>query len=213
MTVEQLLEEAKMLRKTWRYKEALSSYEDALECASDYLAAHYGRCKMLRALSRRKEALVAYDELLQLDPASASAYVGKAWVLVDLKRYKEALATFDHALRLDPSFGKAVSGKRFVLAHLHRDKEAEGLADPESTRTARQQLAAQECITAEDYYAQANALFSLDQKDEAMRAFEHCIRLDPLYLDAYERISTIHLVRDEQEQSLAIYNRVLQAFS
>src|SRR6266567_2302470 len=32
MTVEQLLEEAKMLAKTWRYKEALVSYEQAIQC-------------------------------------------------------------------------------------------------------------------------------------------------------------------------------------
>jgi len=40
MTVEQLLEEAKMLRKTWRYTEALSSYEEVLERSPDCLAAH-----------------------------------------------------------------------------------------------------------------------------------------------------------------------------
>ena len=103
MTVEQLLEEAKMLRKTWRYKEALSSYEEVLERSPECLAAHYGRCKMLRALSRPREALLAYDELLQLDPASARAYNAKAWVLVDLRRYEEALAAFDHALQLIPT--------------------------------------------------------------------------------------------------------------
>ncbi len=167
---------------------------------------------MLRELSRSQEALLAYDELVRLDPLSANTWVGKGWVLVTMRRYEEALAAFDHALQLAPSLSIAVSGKRFILEHLHRDKEAEGLADPETTRTARQRLVAQECTTAEDYYAQANALLSLDQDDEAIRAFEHCIRLDPLYLDAYERISTIHFVRDEHERSLAIYNRALQAF-
>ena len=130
-----------------------SSYEEVLDRTPDCIAAHYGRCKMLRALSRRREALLAYDELLQLDPTSARAHVGKAWVLVDLRRYEEALAAFEHALQLDPALGKAVSGKRYVLERLHRDKEAEGLVDPETTRTARQRLAAQECTTAEDYYA------------------------------------------------------------
>jgi tetratricopeptide (TPR) repeat protein len=77
MTVELLLGEAKMLRKMWRYKEALSSYEEVLERAPDCIAAHYGKCKMLRASSRRKEALLAYEELLQLDPASARASIGK----------------------------------------------------------------------------------------------------------------------------------------
>ncbi len=140
---------------------------------------------MLRALSRPREALLAYDELLQLDPASARAYVGKAWVLVDLRRYEEALAAFDHALQLKPSLGKAVIGKRYVLEYLHRDKEAEALTHPDIKKTDRQQLAVQKCTTADDYYTRGEALLSLGQKDEAIRAFEACLRLDPLYLDAY----------------------------
>jgi hypothetical protein len=43
MTVAQLLEEANMLDKTWRYKEALASYEQALQRDAGCLAAFYGR--------------------------------------------------------------------------------------------------------------------------------------------------------------------------
>src|SRR2546421_11384649 len=46
MTVEQLLEEARMLRKTWRYKEALRSYEEALQREPHCIAALYGRGSM-----------------------------------------------------------------------------------------------------------------------------------------------------------------------
>lgn len=183
MTVEQLLEEAKMLRKTWRYKEALASYEQALQRGPDCIAAQRGRCAMPRELGRRQEALLAYDELVRLDPQSAKPRVGKAWVLVDLKRYEEALAAFDHALQLDPSLSTAVSGKRFLLQH---------------------------CTTADDYYRRGEALLSLGQEDEAMRAFVACVRLDPLYLDAYARISRVHFGRDEHQRELSIWNRALQ---
>ena len=57
MTVDQLLEEAKMLDKTWRYTEALASYEQALHCDPGCLAALYGKGEMLRQLSRPAEAL------------------------------------------------------------------------------------------------------------------------------------------------------------
>ena len=52
MTVTQLLEEAKMLDKTWRYKEALASYEQALQRDAGCLAAFYGKGEMLSQLSR-----------------------------------------------------------------------------------------------------------------------------------------------------------------
>ncbi|HYU72629.1 MAG TPA: tetratricopeptide repeat protein, partial [Ktedonobacteraceae bacterium] len=210
MTVEQLLEEAAMLRKTWRYQEALASYEQALQRDPDCIAAHQGRCAMLRELGRRQEALLAYDELVRLDPLSANTWVGKGWVLAHLKRYEEALAAFDHALQRAPSLGTAMSGKRFILEHLHRDEEAEALAQPDTTRTDRQPLAAQHCTTADDYYRRGEALLSLDQEDEAMRAFEACLGLDPLYLDAYARISRVHFRRDEHQRELSIWNRALQ---
>ena len=180
MTVEQLLEEAAMLRKTWRSKEALASYEQALQKDPDCLAAHQGRCAMLKELGRRQEALLAYDELVRLDPQSAKIWVGKGWALVHLNRYGEALAAFDHALQLAPSLNAAVIGKRFILEHLHRDDEAEVLTEPDTTRMERQPLAEQRCTTADDYYRRGEALLSLDQGDEAIRAFEACLRLDPV---------------------------------
>lgn len=52
MTVEQLLEEAKMLRKTWRYKEALHAYAEALQREPHCLKALYSRASMLSTLDR-----------------------------------------------------------------------------------------------------------------------------------------------------------------
>ena len=66
MTVEQLLEEAKMLDKTWRYKEALASYEQALQRDPRCLAALYGKGEVLSQLGRSKEELAVYDEILGL---------------------------------------------------------------------------------------------------------------------------------------------------
>ena len=77
MTVEQLLEEAKMLRKTWRYKEALRSYEEVLQRDPHSLKGLYGRAKMLRAIDRSKEALAVYEEILRLEPDSAQASATK----------------------------------------------------------------------------------------------------------------------------------------
>src|ERR1700730_17928811 len=43
MTVEQVLEEARMLRKTWRYREALRTYEEARQGQPGCIAALHGR--------------------------------------------------------------------------------------------------------------------------------------------------------------------------
>ena len=100
MTVEQLFEEARMLRKTWRYKEALRSYEEALHREPHCIAALYGRGSMLRMLDRAKEALVVYEEVLLLEPTSAKAQSRKGWTLARLRRYEVAFVAFD--ADLDP---------------------------------------------------------------------------------------------------------------
>src|SRR5260370_39608891 len=68
MTVDQLLEEAKVLDKTWRYKEALVSYEQALRSDPGCLSALYGTGEMLRKLNRPQETLTVYEEMLRPDP-------------------------------------------------------------------------------------------------------------------------------------------------
>ena len=47
---------------------------------------------------------------------------------------------------------------------------------------------------------------------EAFDAFARSIELDPLNLDVYERVSTLHFVGENHEKSLAMYNQALQIF-
>lgn len=100
MTIEQLLEEAKMLSKTWRYEAALDSYEQALQRDPRCIAALYDKGKTLKHLDRPTEALTVYDEILQLDSSSAQTYEAKGWTLITLRDYEEALTTFDCALQM-----------------------------------------------------------------------------------------------------------------
>ena len=212
MTVEQLLEEARLLRKTWRYKEALHSYEEALQREPHCTATLYGCGSMLSMLDRPREALVVYEEVLLLEPASAKAYSRKGWILGGLKRYEEAFVAFDTALQIDPSRGEASSGKWFFLTHLDRDEEAKQLRQPEKKRILQHEDVTRPCHTAQDYYERGRILSALTRDEEAIRAYEECLRLDPLHLEVYERIHLIHLAKGHHEQSLATFTRALQAF-
>ena len=110
MTVAQLIEEAKMLAKTWRYKEALFSYEQALRRDPGCLEALCGKGAMLSQLGRSREALAAYDDILQLDPTSAKASGEKG--------YAEAVKAYDHVIRLRPDFVGAYRSKVRALEKL-----------------------------------------------------------------------------------------------
>ncbi len=96
MTVAQLLDEAKMLDKTWRYKEALVSYEQALQRDPGCLEAFFGKGEMLSQVDRTREAFAVYNDILELDPTSARAWGAKGHVLISFHRYarlKPLLAT------------------------------------------------------------------------------------------------------------------------
>ena len=64
MTVAQLLEEAKMLQKTWRYKLALTSYEEAIQHDPQCIDAYDGKATMLAFLHLPNKALEVYNFLI-----------------------------------------------------------------------------------------------------------------------------------------------------
>ena len=211
MTIEQLLEEAKMLRKTWRYKEALRSYEEALRRDTHCLKALYGCASMLSSLDRPREALAVYEELLCLEPG-AKAASRKGNILMGLKHYDEALAAFDIALQFDSSYRQASFGKWFVLTHLHRDEEAEQWYVPRTKSADDQQKLTQPCHTSEDYRKRGDMLRALGRDEEALRAYERCLHLDPFYFEVYERIYLMHYRKDNCGPLVAIFDRAVQAF-
>ena len=98
--------------------------------------------------------------------------------------------------------------------HLHRGQEAEGFSDTDTEKEINEQQATQPCHTAKGYYKKGIALVALDREKDALQAFEACLRLDPFYLDAYERMSRVYLYRHEQEdeKALAVFDRALSVY-
>jgi len=54
------------LKEQGRLKEALASYDQAIEIKPDYASAHYNCGNILLALSRLEEALTSYDKVIYL---------------------------------------------------------------------------------------------------------------------------------------------------
>ena len=81
--------------KQKRLQEALTSYNNAIELASDnksieldqnFSYAHYQRGNILYDLKRKDEALVSYNKSIDLDPNFALARFTRGIVLDDLNR-------------------------------------------------------------------------------------------------------------------------------
>ncbi|MGK7940886.1 MAG: tetratricopeptide repeat-containing serine protease family protein [Crocosphaera sp.] len=72
-----------------RYKEAIKSYDKAIEISPDYIYAWYNRGFALEKLGRYEEAIKSYDKALEIDPNHEYAINNKKRLLEKLKSRKK----------------------------------------------------------------------------------------------------------------------------
>ncbi len=99
-------------------RQALGSFECALELSPDHpvLWAHKG--EVLRQLGQCDEALVCHQVSLELDSKCAAAWYHRGLALCALQRFSEALASHERALELDPRCWQAWMDKGLTFAAL-----------------------------------------------------------------------------------------------
>ncbi len=99
-------------------RQALGSFEHALELSPDHpvLWAHKG--ETLRRLGQSDEALICYQVSLELDSNCVAAWYHRGLALRVLERFSEALACHERAIELDPSCWQAWMDKGLTLAAL-----------------------------------------------------------------------------------------------
>ena len=106
-----LLELGNLHRAAKEYKEALVSYDQALEVKPDNHEAWNNRGNALRNLGRYEEAIAAYDQALEVKPDKHEAWYNRGIALRNLGRYEEAIAAYDQALKIKPDKQEAWYGK------------------------------------------------------------------------------------------------------
>ena len=103
---------------THNYREALTSYEDAIRFEPDNASAHNSKGVALVELQRYEEALTAFQEAIRLNPNYAPTHNNLGSALGYLKRYTEALEAFEQAIRLDPNSAKIYINKGHIFHEL-----------------------------------------------------------------------------------------------
>ncbi len=177
----QELAEGQAHYKAGRYKEALASFEQAIQIDHISERAYHGKGDALRRLNRYEEALTALERAIQLDPNLAMAYFSKGQLLARLNRPAEALTALDHAIQLDPINAATVYvGKAELLMLLNRNQEA---------LAAYEQALQTDRNFAPAYNGKGCVLLKFNRPQEAVLAFEQAIRLAPNFALAYLNMS------------------------
>ena len=105
-------------------KEAIASYDKAIEFKPDYHLAHLIRGLALAELDRNEEAIASYDKAIQIKPDDHEAWNNRGNSLFALGRKEEAIASYDKAIEFKPDLHAAWSNRGNSLSALGRKEEA-----------------------------------------------------------------------------------------
>lgn len=110
-----LYERADLLLRLTRDADALSAFQQVLECDACHAGALNAMGNLLLRMSRFDDALACYERILEFAPDDVVALVNRGNVLQQNGRYGDALASYDAALAVRPGFAEAL----IEQAHCH----------------------------------------------------------------------------------------------
>lgn len=190
--------EGENLRAMGDARGAIAQYRRALEINPLFDQAAMGLGHAAYAAEKNSEAAKAFGLALQLNPRNFTARLALARVDWRLGRLDEAAAEQLKVLDSHPNFAQAHAEYGITLVRLNRYAEAlpallkgidRGYRDPEV------------------YNFTANAYRAEGRVDEAVRAYEQAISLDPKYPTPYVNLALIYDQRGQREKSREYYQK------
>jgi tetratricopeptide (TPR) repeat protein len=168
--VEDLIDRGTTLRASGDSAAALALFAEAVQRAPHSVDAwiHYGL-----ALADRKqpeEALTAFTRALAIDPTSEPALLSQGDLFFVLGRYSEAVAAYDRALERNRTYVTAWYNRGTALLALKQYEQA-----------AENYLTVQRLDprNSDAYMFQADALWQVGRRREAIGAYARAIELKP----------------------------------
>ena len=178
-----------------RYKEAISSYDKALEINPDNNLPWYNRGVALSNLGRHEEAIASYERALKINSDDDSAWNNHGVALGNWDRWEEAIASFEQALAIKPNYHEVWYNRGIALFNLGRYEEAIASYD---------QALAIKPDYQEAWYNRGIALGNLGQYEAALSSYEQVLKIQPDDDLAWYNIACTYAVQDKLD--LAIEN-------
>ena len=188
------------------FKEAIASYDKALEFKPDYHYAWNNRGLAQDDLGKLEEAIASYDKALEIKPDYHYAWNNRGIVLRKLGKLEEAIASYDKALAIKPDKHEAWYNRGLALDDLGRFEEAIASYDkaleikPDDEEFLRDRGVVlgnlgrlEEAIASYDkalaikpdddkaWYNRGNALRKLGKLEEAISSYEKALAIKPDY--------------------------------
>ncbi|BAY98870.1 TPR repeat-containing protein [Tolypothrix tenuis PCC 7101] len=182
------------------YKEAMDTYEKALEIKPDDRYALNLRGIALLNLGRYEEAVASYNKGLKIQPDQYAWYF-RGNALRNLGHYEEAIASYDKALELKPDYHQAWYFRGNALRNLGRYEEAIASYDKALELKPDYHQA---------WYFRGNALSDLGRYEEAIGTYEQAIQIKPDLHQAWYNKGNVLSAIGRYEEAIVSYNKALE---
>ena len=183
------------------YKEAIVSYEKAIEFKPDLQEAWNNRGVILSKLGRNKEAIASYEKAIEFKPDLQEAWNNRGVILSKLGRNKEAIASYEKAIEFKPDYHQAWYNRGNTLSNLGRNEEA--IASYEKAIEFKPDYH-------QAWYNRGNTLGNLGRNKEAIASYEKAIEFKPDDHEAWNNrgVALRQLVRNEE--AIASYEKAIE---
>ena len=129
---------------------------------------------------------------LRIKPGFAKGLLNLGTAYVRMNRFDLAEAQFRQAIRSDPDFAPAYTALGSIYSAQHRNKDSLALYEMAADRQKNNPYL---------YFNLALVNFRLQRYDEANRAAQSAVRLDPGFADAYHLLGTIAQIEGEMREA------------
>ena len=190
-------------------KSAKSEFEQAIQLSSDFASPHSGLGQVLFGdpqgrEQKLKDAEMEYKRAIELEPKFASPHEGLGYVYLSREDLDDASAEFRQSIELDSKYSSPHVG----LAYVYLKQQGRGLDAISEAQKAIQ--IDPESRSANSYDVLGEALYSIGNRQEAIKAFRKSIKIDPKLATPHGGLAKIFLADGKKTEAIAERQKALE---
>ena len=182
MTVEQMMQQAKLALNESKLEEAKFLFQNILQAQPTHYKAHNNLGSILLKLGRLDEAEVSFKKAIEYKPEFEVAYYNLGITQEKLDRLDEAETSYKKAIEYKPDYFEAHNNLGITQEKLGRLDEAETSYKKAIEYKPEFEVA---------YYNLGIALEKLGRYDEAETSYKKAIEYKPDYFEAHKNLNIV----------------------
>lgn len=197
------IEQALFFFEQKQWAKSITACQEALRLCSSLGEAYkiWGNC--LQQSGNNADAIGIYAKALELQPNMAEIYCNLGSIYAKSQKWQRAIEYYQKSIIIDPNC---------AAPHRNLAKVWEKLQEYDKSEDCFFKALAikPEIISAQNHFDLARNLAAENQLDRAIACYQHCIHLEPKFLNAYVRLTQLLEAQGKKEKALEYYRKLAQ---